>query len=281
MKVLSLLVFLLSSGFIALAQAQMPPGFADEDFSRRYAPSWPPGTTIPLRLVACKAGNGYTIARARFYCAGAQVQLGRDAQTERLDTPLTVQFGKKTLTANLGKLSAFQPDGVPFLDSVHMADLNGDGEPDLVLEFSYHGNGLAAVRRTLGFLVSGATGYRLFAVENLLAPGRTQLVKDKASGTATMMLGRMSSDVSDKELQARDGKTHTFFVFDAIRFSAQPKADLLTHNEFLPIYVQFTYLGKANPASRASSLLDKKQLLAHWKTPLAGVQALEMTVLKE
>jgi hypothetical protein len=275
------LLALLSSASLSLAQAQMPPGFADAEFSRRYAPDWPAGITSPMKLTACKAGSDYTIARARYLCAGAKVEMGRQTEAARLDVPLTVRFGKQVVSANLGKLKTFQPDGVPFLDSVHIGDLNGDGEPDLVLEFSYHGNGLAAVRRTIGIVLSGAKGYRLFALENLLAPGGSQFVKDKASGTVRMMLGRMSSDVSDKELQAKDGKSHTFFVFDAIRFSSQPQADVLADAEFLPVYVQYTYSGKTNPRSRGTSLLTSKQMLAHWASPLVGMQALTMSHLKE
>jgi hypothetical protein len=264
-----------------LSQAQPVPGFADAGVSRDYAPAWPAGSAQAFSLQACQAGKGYTIALARYKCKGAQLSMGRDEDAPRNDVPLNVRIGAKSFRANLGQLEVFKSDGVPFLDSVHLADLNGDGEQDMVLEFSYHGNGLAAIRRVMGFVLSGPAGYRLLALDNLLAPGAAQWVKDKQSGAVRMMLGRMSADVSEKELEAKDGKSHTFFVFEAIGFSAQANATLLPVPEFAPVYVQYTYARKTNPAQRATRLLSEQQIRAHWKNAVTGIKPLAMQAFKE
>jgi hypothetical protein len=264
-----------------LSYAQPTPGFSDPGFSRDYAPAWPAGSTQAVVLQACKAGKGYTIALARYQCKGAQLSIGRDEDAPRNDVPLKLRIGAKSFRANLGHLEVFKSDGVPFLDSVHLTDLNGDGEQDLVLEFSYHGNGLAAIRRVMGFVLSGPAGYRLLALDNVLAPGTAQFVKDKQSGAVRMMLGRMSADVSEKELEANDGKSHTFFVFEAIGFSAQAAETLLPVPTFGPVYVQYTYARKANPAQRATRLLSEQQIRAHWKNAVTGIKPVAMQAFKE
>jgi hypothetical protein len=230
------------------------------------------------------------MSRAGYQCPKAKVLMGQGLQVSGVkrhskvlqlvldgQAPLKFKFDEKWLA--------------PFLDTVHSADLNADGKPDFVLEFSFHGNGLAAVRTQLVFLVSDAKGYRFSHFNDITSPALSQFgrahpaASSVVAGTGTQggsdaaskfILGRFASDLSPGQssqrygkLKTRDGKIHVFFVFDLLGFQANESLPKLMTQADFPRWVLF----QDRPGASETTLISAAEKSKHWSSPVKSLRS--------
>jgi hypothetical protein len=172
----------------------------------------------------------------------------------------------------------------PFLDTVHSADLNGDGRADFVLELSFHGNGLAAVRTQLLFLVSDTKGYRFSHFSDITSPALAQFGRAEPSqalaAETVFSIGRFASELRAKpvekasgkaslKIKTSDGKPHVFFVFDLLGFKTHDAFPYLFKHAGFPRWVLFQNTVGATETALISAE-DKARL---WSSPLEGLRS--------
>jgi hypothetical protein len=251
--------------------------FVEPSFAQERGPALP-ARTQALKWVECvliKGADGEMdigMARASFQCPQAAVLMGLGAKVEgskrqvnRLQLllagqrPLNLSFSKQWLA--------------PFLDTVHSVDLNADGRPDFVLEFSYHGNGLAAVRSQLMFLVSDPKGYRFSHFSHLTSPALAQFASpsmtDSDETAATVFsVGRFASDFPRRP-KTIDGKAHVFFVFDLLGFKPKESLPYLLSHRGFPRWVLFQ-----NRAGAAEThLITAANKSRAWVSPIKDLRS--------
>lgn len=156
-----------------------------------------------------------------------------------------------------------------FVDSVEFYDLNGDGKDDFILNLSAHGNGLAAELGGTLFLLSSKKGYRYLAMADLdLVKSISRYVHFGNTKQAVIVLQRLVMDKNGSHsVFAKDGKSHTFFVFDLLKFDIRaPKGAKLNSgldNRF-PFWTLFTI----KPSHEETRLLSPTQKNMLWHDPL-------------
>ncbi len=265
----------------SLAQGE----FVEPSFAQDRSPNLPVGFK-PLKWVACgvmkdKEGSiDFGMTSASYQCPKAKILMGkglgitgvkRQAGAIQLvvagQTPVHLKFTAQWLA--------------PFLDTVHTEDLNRDGQPDYVLEFSFHGNGLAAVRTQVMFLISDPKGYRFSHFQDVTSPALSQFGSspgaDGGALVATVFtVGRFASDVTDKKsaqsfgrLKGKDGRSHVFFVFDLLGFKANESLPSLIPHEGLPRWVVF----QENPGATETTQLSAAEKSKLWVSPLQGLRS--------
>jgi hypothetical protein len=251
--------------------------FVEPSFAQERGPALPLQVQ-PLQWAECalmKGADGDVdlgMARASFKCPAAAVLMGLGTKVEgskrQVKRLQLLLVGQKPLN-----LSFSEHWLAPFLDTVHSVDLNADGKPDFVLELSYHGNGLAAVRTQLIFLVSDAKGYRFTHFSNITSPALAQfaspIIADSEKPVATVFsIGRFASDFPKKP-KTTDGKPHVFFVFDLLGF--KPKESLpylLTYRGF-PRWVLFHNQSGAVETQLISAISKTRA----WVSPMKGLRS--------
>lgn len=154
-----------------------------------------------------------------------------------------------------------------FVDAVEFADLNGDGETDIILNLSSHGNGLAAEIGGLLFLLSNASGYQYLAIDGVMnsVPRFVRLVN---SPSAVFVLQRLANSQSGRHaLRGRDGKSHTFFIFDLLQFDTSVPSGIKLNNRLDPRFPFWT-LFTDTPTHAETILLSRQSKRSLWHDPL-------------
>ena len=136
----------------------------------------------PITLAMCGAPNGWVINL-------------RDAQGQRLlPVPIT-----NSMTSSQVEVFA--------------CDLNGDGQPDFIVNVWSGGCGLAAEGSEVTFLLSGKDGYHATSFF-LYDFGKQDLVRFKAGGPVYFIFNDLIGSGGEK---TRDWREHNFWVYDLYR----------------------------------------------------------------
>jgi hypothetical protein len=109
---------------------------------------------------------------------------------------------------------------VPFTNSmtsslieVYFSDLNGDGQPDFMVNVWSGGCGLAAEGSEVTFLLSGKDGYRATSFY-LYDFGKLDLVRFQPQGPVYFIFNDLIGNDGEK---TRDGRDHNFWVYNLHR----------------------------------------------------------------
>jgi hypothetical protein len=109
---------------------------------------------------------------------------------------------------------------VPFTNSmtsslveVYSSDLNGDSQPDFIVNIWSGGCGLAAEGSEVTFLLSGKDGYRAISFY-LYDFGKPDLIRFQPQGPVYFIFNDLISSGGEK---TRDGREHNFWVFNLHR----------------------------------------------------------------
>lgn len=236
-----------------------------------YAPTILPGDK-PLVLQACKPATmtpGIQPESGAFRCASATVEAGSQEIKGR--------FGQFAVYLRLDtrkryKLGAKEED-FGFLESVHSADLNGDNEPDFILEFGYRGNGLAATIRNMVFLVSGPQSYSWQHIPRLRSPAAAQFYLSDG-GRAVFLTSRTASDATSTRAipSSKDRKQHNYWVFQPIYFNKGTGLWSYIPQANWPIWVQYT----REPQNKPTDLIEYPTIKRITQSPLANMRGGQM-----
>ena len=151
---------------------------------------------------------------------------------------------------------------VPFTNSmassqieVYSCDLNGDGQPDYIVNVWSGGCGLAAEGSEVTFLLSGKDGYRA-ASFYLYAFGNKDLVRFKAHGPVYFIFNDLIGSDGEK---TRDGREHNFWVYDLNRIDGNRFVPANADQPGFPKWVWFT--NKANHTETTQLSQEQKNRL--------------------
>jgi hypothetical protein len=278
---------LLLCGWFSLLPRYCLAEFVEPSFAEDRSPALP-AQVKTLKWSECSVMKGKDgepdlgFFSASFQCPKANILMGQGAtladpklaSVQRHAKSLQLIFeGQKPL-----RLSFNEQWLAPFLDTVHSTDLNGDGKADFVLEFSFHGNGLAAVRTQVVFLVSDLKGYRFSHFKGLTSPALAQFgaVQPTAvlppsalsSAVSVFSAGRFAADVGAKP-KTSDGKPHVFFVFDLLGFAAGESLPSLIKYDGFPRWVLY----QENPGAKETTLITSSEKSKLWSSPLKGLRS--------
>jgi hypothetical protein len=250
--------------FCASAQAQ----FIDEEHVPSYSPALTAGDKA-LPLKACKSidPSPNISLGGHFQCEAAKVEAGEMTIKDRRGlyyVSLTTKEGKRYRMGGKGV-------DLGFLDSAHSVDLNNDGKPDYVLEFAYHGVGLAATIREFVFLISAPEGYSWQQIPRLRAAATRHLYRD-VSGETWFLTTRTAGDAVDKMPASKDGKQHSYWVFEPIVFSKTNGLWARLPQANYPIWVQYT----KTPNNKPTDLIEASTIKRVTKSPLTGARGGKM-----
>ena len=251
-RLLSIVALLTMQG---IARAE----FVDTDYLALFTPSLPQASK-PLALTPCKALEAMpnTFLGGNYQCDKVKIHAGSIELNERTGPfQITVTLpGNKRFNMSTGpKKKAAEDYG--WLDSVHMVDLNGDGQPDYILEFGTHGVGMAATIRTMTFLLSGPinpsgpSGYTWQTVSRLRSPAAKQFFIN-AQGRASYMTTRRAEEAVTRMPTSSDKKRHSFLVFDVLSFSPESRLMGFAQEAGFPVWVQLTEKPQNIPTSLVS-----------------------------
>ncbi|MDD4930161.1 MAG: hypothetical protein PHP85_12915 [Gallionella sp.] len=155
-----------------------------------------------------------------------------------------------------------------FIDSVEFFDLNGDGQDDFILNLSGHGNGLAAELGGTLFLLSGTTGYQYLGLAEII---KTTSRYMRLADNNMLVLQRLAKDKNgSSSVRGSDGKSHTFFVFDWLKFDVTAPRGVSLNNQ-LDVRFPFWTLFTEEPEHAETTRLSSARKKALWRDPLAGV----------
>jgi hypothetical protein len=244
--------------------------FTDIESVAPYSPAMVGGDK-PLKLTPCISvdPSRNMALGGKFRCGSVDIEAGSIEKNERL--------GQYQVNLTLDAKRRFRLSGkgldFGFLDTVHSADLNGDGQPDYILEFSFHGVGLAAVSRTMVFLYSGSE-YSWQAVFNLSAPVARHFYIT-AEGVTTYLTSRLATNAVASMPRAADGKRHTFWVFEPILFSKANGLWAHIPSVNFPVWVQY----KSVPDNKPTELIAQATQKRVTFSPLKGARGGKMQPL--
>jgi hypothetical protein len=162
----------------------------------------PDGAVREYRLHAVGQGQQQIILSLRGSTNGWKINL-RDAQGKNL---LSVPFTNSMTTDQM---------------EVHSCDLNGDGQPDFIVNVWSGGCGLAADGSEVTFLLSSNDGYRATSFY-LYSFGNNDLVRFKSQGPVYFIFNDLIGSDGEK---TRDGRVHNFWVYNL---------DRIVGNRFIP-----------------------------------------------
>jgi hypothetical protein len=258
--------FCLALTFGTAARAE----FTDIESVAPYSPTLLGGDQ-PLKLILCTAvDRSPNVAMGgKFRCGGVVIEAGSVEKNDRLgqyQVNLTLDPRKRFRLAGKGL-------DFGFLDTVHSTDLNGDGQADFILEFSSHGVGMAAVYRTMVFLYSGAE-YSWQAVFNLSAPAARHFYLT-AEGVTTYLTSRLATSAVSVMPRAKDGKNHTFWVFEPVVFSKANGLWAHIPSANYPQWVQY----KVTPSNKPTELIPFATQKRVTLSPLKGARGGKMQPL--
>ena len=160
------------------------------------------GAIREYRLPTVGPGQKQITLALRGTTNGWEINL-RDAHGKN---PLTVPFTNSMTTAQM---------------EVFACDLNGDSQPDFIVNVWSGGCGLAADGSEVTFLLSSKDGYRATSFY-LYAFGNKDLVRFKPLGPVYFIFNDLIGSDGEK---TRDGREHNFWVYDLNRIDG---------NRFIP-----------------------------------------------
>ena len=227
--------------------------FADTDYLALFTPTLPQGSK-PLAMSPCKAlePKPNTFLGGNYQCAEVKIHAGSIELNDRTGPfQITVTLpGNKRYNMSTGpKKKAAEDYG--WLDSIHAVDLNGDGQLDYILEFGFHGVGMAATIRTMTFLLSSPTGYSWQTITGLRSPAAKQFFIN-AQGRASYITTRRAEEAVTRMPTTSDKKRHSFLVFDVLSFSPESRAMGFAQETGFPVWVQLTEKPQNIPTSFVS-----------------------------
>ena len=235
---------LLAAPLIARAE------FIDADYLALFTPTLPQGSK-PLTLTPCKAlePKPNTFLGGHYQCANVKIHAGSIELNDRTGPfQITVTLpGNKRFNMSTGpKKKAAEDYG--WLDSIHMVDLNGDGQPDYILEFGFHGVGMAATIRTMTFLLSTPSGFSWQTIAGLRSPAVKQFFIS-AQGWPSYMTTRLAGEAVTRMPTTSDKKRHSFLVFDVLSYSPESRAMGFAQETGFPVWVQLTEKPQNSPTN--------------------------------
>jgi hypothetical protein len=144
---------------------------------------------------------------------------------------------------------------------VFSCDLNGDSQPDFIVNVWSGGCGLAAEGSEVTFLLSGKDGYRA-ASFYLYAFGNQDLVRFKAQGPVYFIFNDLIGSSGEK---TRDGREHNFWVYELNRIDGNRIIPADANQPGFPKWVWFTNHDNHTETTQLSqvqktSLLVKRNL---------------------
>jgi len=244
-----------------------------------YAPLFSPKSAQPLKLTECRideaANSGFvmnTDQPTTAHCGGHDVSVTGisksrkrgDEEAETTHVVVSIKGAQQKPVQAVLRLADFPAE---FIDAVNSADLNGDGKADFILDLGSHGNGLAAEIGGKLFLLSDAQGYRYLGLKDVMSGSR--LVRWENAPAATLLLQRLATlPNGSNSVRGSDGKSHTFFVFDLLRFDAAAAKGVQTSNALdtrFPFWTLFT----DEPSHAETTLLAPARKKSLWHDPLA------------
>jgi hypothetical protein len=155
-----------------------------------------------------------------------------------------------------------------FVDGVEVADLNGDGKDDFILNLSTHGNGLAAKFGGSMFLLSDNDEYRYLALANVIKSA-SNYVHFGSRRQTVLVLQRMVLDRNGSHsVRGQDRMMHTFFVFDLLEFDTVAAKGVKLNNRLdprFPFWIRYTDKPSHTETKRISGLRKR----ALWRDPMA------------
>ena len=192
------------------------------------------GAVREYRLPA--AGQGQIILALRGTTNGWEINL-RDATGKNL---MPVPGTNSMTTAQM---------------EVFACDLNGDNQPDFIVNVWSGGCCLAAEGSEVTFLLSGKDGYRT-ASFYLYDFGNKDLVRFKAGGPVYFIFNDLIGNGGEK---TRDGRDHNFWVYDLYRIDGNRFVPADAEQPGFPKWVWFT--NKANHEETTQLSPDQKNRL--------------------
>jgi hypothetical protein len=119
---------------------------------------------------------------------------------------------------------------------VFSCDLNGDGQPDFIVNVWSGGCGLAADGSEVTFLLSSKDGYRA-ASFYLYAFGTKDLVRFKPQEPVYFIFNDLIGSDGEK---TRDGREHNFWVYDLLRLDGNRFVPANADQPGFPKWIWFT-----------------------------------------
>lgn len=119
---------------------------------------------------------------------------------------------------------------------VYTCDLNGDGQPDFIVNVWSGGCGLAAGGSEVTFLLSGKNGYQATSFY-LYAFGNKDLVRFKPHGPVYFIFNDLISSDNEK---TRDGRLHNFWVYELKRIDGNRFVAANSEEPGFPKWIWFT-----------------------------------------
>ena len=119
---------------------------------------------------------------------------------------------------------------------VFSCDLNGDGQPDLIVNVWSGGCGLAADGSEVTFLLSSKDGYRATSFY-LYSFGNKDLVRFKPQGPVYFIFNDLIGSDGEK---TRDGRAHNFWVYDLLRIDGNRFIPANAEQPGFPKWIWFT-----------------------------------------
>ena len=119
---------------------------------------------------------------------------------------------------------------------VFCCDLNGDQQPDFIVNIGSGGCGLAAVLSEVTFLLSAKEGYRATSFSQY-SFGKEDLVRFQKNGPAYFISNDLISNDGEK---TRDGRDHYFWVYQLHRLAGDRFVPADAEQAGFPKWVWFT-----------------------------------------
>ncbi len=244
--------------------------FADPETVAAYGPATLGGDKL-LKLEACSSAEGSPNMSmgGHFKCGSVQIEAGVLEKNGRLGQyQVNLKIDTKRRFRIAGKGLDFG-----FLDTVHSVDLNNDGQPDYVLEFSFHGVGLAATNRTMVFLLSGSE-YSWQAIAPIRSPAARHFYTTP-EGNTVYLTSRLDADSVVSMPRSADNKRHRFWVFEPLIFSKANGLWAHIPSANYPLWVQY----QSKPSNRPTDLISAATQKRVTVSPLKGSRGGKMQPL--
>lgn len=196
----------------------------------------PDGAVREYRLHTVGQGQQQIILSLRGSTNGWKINL-RDAQGKNL---LPVPFTNSMATDQM---------------EVYSCDLNGDGQPDFIVNVWSGGCGLAADGSEVTFLLSSNDGYHA-ASFYLYSFGNKDLVRFKPQGPVYFIFNDLIGSDGEK---TRDGREHNFWVYNLDRIAGNQFIPADAEQPGFPKWVWFT--NKENHEETTQLMQEQKSRL--------------------
>ncbi len=142
-------------------------------------------------------------------------------------------------------------------------DLNGDGQPDFIVNIWSGGCGLAADGSEVTFLLSSKDGYRA-ASFYLYAFGNEDLVRFKPQGPVYFIFNDLIGSDGEK---TRDGREHNFWVYELKRIDGDRFVTADADQPGFPKWVWFTDRPNHDETTQLTPAQKSELLKKHQSDP--------------